>query len=92
MGVAGLFWWLNREISNDNVLSAEIKNANTEAYQVIGREAVELPWVDSLKNLDPENNGDKRIKKWNFRKVQIRGYFQNKAIVGRIVNKNIFLL
>lgn len=59
-----------------------MKSKNKEPYQVIGEEAVFLPWSDSLDNLDPNNNGKKRIQNWNFRKVQIRGYFQKKALLG----------
>lgn len=81
-GLAGFLLWLKLEINSDNTVSMNMVEANEEPYQVIGREALELPWVDSLKNMDPENNGKKRIEKWNFRKVQIRGYFKNKAIVG----------
>lgn len=82
LGIGGVFWYLLRDISRDNRVSSQMIQKNEEPYQVVGRESVELPWSDSLENLDPENNGEKRLKKWNFRKVQIRGYFKKEAIVG----------
>ena len=56
---------------------------NKNPYQVIGEEALFFPWSDSLDNLDPNNNGKAIIKKWNFRKIQLRGYFKNKASLGK---------
>ena len=85
MGLAGVFWWLIQEIKEDNIISLEMKSKNEEPYQVMGRESLKMPWSDSLDNLDPENNGKKRIKNWNFRKVQLRGYFEKKAILGKFI-------
>ena len=81
-GLLGLFWWLKNEIEKDNVISLEMIEKNQEPFVVLGADALEFPWSDSMKNLDPENNGEKRIKKWNFRKVQIKGYFKKKAVLG----------
>lgn len=83
MGLATVFWWLVREIDRDNRVSSEMALQNDEPYQVMGKESLQLPWSDSLANLDPENNGPKRIKRWNFRKVQLMGYFKNKAVLGK---------
>jgi len=78
----GAFWYLKKEIDEDNVVSSEMIQNNQTPYAVVGEEALNFPWSDSLENLDPENNGNKRLKNWNFRKVQLRGYFKKKAILG----------
>jgi hypothetical protein len=78
----GAFWYLKKEIDEDNVVSSEMIQNNQTPYSVVGEEALNFPWSDSLDNLDPENNGNKRLKNWNFRKVQLRGYFKKKAILG----------
>lgn len=84
MGLGVVFWWFVQEINKDNRVSSEMARENELPYQVMGRESIELPWGDSLANLDPNNNGEKRIKRWNFRKVQLMGYFRNKAVLGRL--------
>ena len=86
--MAALVILLFLEIREDNVISMEMVKKNEVPYQVMGQEAVEFPWADSLRNMDPKNNGKVRIDKWNFRKVQIRGYFEKKAVLGKKTKRN----
>ena len=83
LGFAGFHLYNYSQLSADNVISAEMKDMNEEPLAVFGNDALELPWVDTIDNLDPENNGVVGDKKWTMKKVSMVGKFLPRPILSK---------
>ena len=85
-GLAAAVIYMIYEIRNDNSVSGIKKKENEIPYQIEGTDLINYPWCDDVHNLNPNNNGSKRIENWNLKKIQLEGQFLMKPTIGTISN------